>query len=55
VTPTLSLATKLETGTVREVAAAGRVKALTTGRVLSRTGRVMPTVALLLSEMLPAA
>ena len=53
VTPTLSVAVKLVIGTVRLVAVAGMVKAVTVGAVVSE--RVMVTEALLLVDTLPAA
>jgi len=55
VTPTLSVAVKELTATVRLVAVAGRVK-LTTGAVVSAGGgNVTVTLALLTAETLPAA
>jgi hypothetical protein len=53
VTPTLSVAVRLETETVREVDVAGIVNPVTVGGVVS--GSVMVVAALLLVETLPAA
>jgi hypothetical protein len=53
VTPILSDAVKVETGTIRDVDVAGMAKAVTVGAVVS--GRVMMTPALLLADTFPAA
>ena len=52
-TPTLSVALRADTGTVRVVAVAGRVKVSTVGGVVS--GRVTATEAVFAADTLPAA